>query len=709
MTGDIMLWSRINRPVWLGYSVGILVVVIAAIAHRAFFRGPGAYGPFVTFFPAVCIAAICGGILPGLLATTISVIYILISWNRVPYPLDLSVLVLFIATGIVVSFFASATHLFYEQGVVTDAVNVARDITERKQMEEALRESEQRLRLLGDQIPGGALYQHVRFPDGRLSYAHMSAGIEKILGISAESVLCDPESFWRLIVEEDLKDIVVAEEQSVREMRPYNCEFRMRTVRGELKWVNCRSMPRKLDDGSMLWDGLMMDITERKRLEEEHRKSRNDLESCVQERTKRLVEANRAYRCLSECNQAMLRLREEEELLQRVCQIAVDVGGYRMAWVGFAQSDEKKTVVPVASAGYDDGYLEQAKIVWADTERGRGPTGTAIRTGKIIASQNALSNPVYQPWRSEGTRRGYASSIALPLIVERNVIGALTLYAPEPDAFDEGESALLSKLAENLSYGIASIRVAEQRARTEEELRDYASRLEVINKELQDFAFAASHDLQEPLRKIQTFCDMAMKRCASVLDSASQEYLARVVNSASRMRDLLHALLQFSRVASSPEPLKRIDLNSLAHEALDSCQSLVLDSDRRVEVEDLPDIEADESQMLQLFQNLIGNALKFHGGKAPHIKVYSRTARNGMCEIFVEDNGIGFDQQFSEQVFKPFQKLHGRDVYDGTGMGLAICRKIAERHGGTIRVESEPGKGSTFIVRLPLKQAKGGV
>jgi signal transduction histidine kinase len=118
----------------------------------------------------------------------------------------------------------------------------------------------------------------------------------------------------------------------------------------------------------------------------------------------------------------------------------------------------------------------------------------------------------------------------------------------------------------------------------------------------------------------------------------------------------------------------------------------------------MPAIEADESQILRLFQNLIGNALKFRGGKTPHIKVYGKLERKRTCEIFVKDNGIGFDPQFAERIFKPFQRLHNRNEYDGTGMGLSICRKIVERHGGSIRAESEPGKGSTFIIRLPVKQ-----
>lgn len=235
-------------------------------------------------------------------------------------------------------------------------------------------------------------------------------------------------------------------------------------------------------------------------------------------------------------------------------------------------------------------------------------------------------------------------------------------------------------------------------------LRATVTRLELMNQELQEFAFVASHDLQEPLRKIQTFCDMAAKRCSPALDDTAKGYLERVLNSASRMRQLLDDLLQFSRVATRSEPFKGIDLSEIARESAGVFEAGAGKAGALIEIENMPTIEADEIQMLRLFQNLIGNALKFCNSEAPHIKVYARPDGQGNCEIFVKDNGIGFDQQFAERIFKPFQRLHNRKEYEGTGMGLAICRKIAERHGGSIRAESEPGRGSTFIVRLPVKQ-----
>ena len=236
-------------------------------------------------------------------------------------------------------------------------------------------------------------------------------------------------------------------------------------------------------------------------------------------------------------------------------------------------------------------------------------------------------------------------------------------------------------------------------------LRSNMARLELVNAELQEFAFVASHDLQEPLRKIQTFCDLARKRCAPALDNTGKEYMDRVINSASRMRQLLEDLLAFSRVASRPESFQKIDLNLPARAAANTFELSRIESGCQIQIDDLPVIDAHENQILQLFQNLIGNAIKYSGSDTPKIRIYGKIDEETTCEIRVEDKGIGFDQRFAERIFKPFQRLHGRDEYEGTGMGLAICRKIVERHGGTIRAESEPGQGASFIIRLPVKQA----
>jgi signal transduction histidine kinase len=205
-----------------------------------------------------------------------------------------------------------------------------------------------------------------------------------------------------------------------------------------------------------------------------------------------LRRANRALRALSECNQALVRQTREESLLNEVCRILVEVGGYRMAWVGAAQQDDAKTVRPVARAGIEEGYLDQTSVSWANVAIGRGPTGTAIRTGQIVVAHDIQSDPAYGPWREEALRRGYASTASLPLKLDGRAGGALNIYASEPDAFDEHEIALLDDLAEDLAYGIQSLRTREARLAAEEGLRRSAERLSNLHRIDQSILAAGS-------------------------------------------------------------------------------------------------------------------------------------------------------------------------------------------------------------------------
>ncbi len=249
--------------------------------------------------------------------------------------------------------------------------------------------------------------------------------------------------------------------------------------------------------------------------------------------------------------------------------------------------------------------------------------------------------------------------------------------------------------------------ITEQKT-SEEELKEYTAKLERSNRDLADFAFIASHDLQEPLRKIQIFGKMLMEDNNGCLSGEKEDYIARMWNAANRMQILIDDLLKYSRVTVRFEPTVSVDLNILVKEVLGDLSCALQKTGGSIECSELPTIEADRTQMLQLLQNLISNALKFHGKEAPVVRIYCPGGNDNVCEISVEDNGIGFDERYLDRIFVPFQRLHGRGEYEGTGIGLAICRKIVERHGGTITARSTPGKGATFIVTLPLKHAGTG-
>lgn len=192
---------------------------------------------------------------------------------------------------------------------------------------------------------------------------------------------------------------------------------------------------------------------------------------------KELLRVTRALKALSSCNHTLVRAKDVSEFLHEICLNIVENGGYSMAWIGFAEQDERKTVRPVAQYGYEDGYLDTVNITWADTERGRGPTGTAIRTGKAVISQDILTDQSYAPWRAEASKRGYAASIALPLIGETRILGSLNIYAAEPDAFDEEEVKLLAELANDLAYGIRALEMRSKHEQAETELKESFGKL----------------------------------------------------------------------------------------------------------------------------------------------------------------------------------------------------------------------------------------
>lgn len=261
---------------------------------------------------------------------------------------------------------------------------------------------------------------------------------------------------------------------------------------------------------------------------------------------------------------------------------------------------------------------------------------------------------------------------------------------------------------------IATYEDVTELERSAENLKQYTRKLEASNRELQDFAYVASHDLQEPLRKIETFGDRLKNKYAADLPENANVYIERMQNATGRMRLLINDLLNYSRVTTKAKPFVELDLNEVVADVVCDLQIRIEEVGATVEADDLPTIEADATQMRQLLQNLIGNALKFQReGVAPVVKVTSRLIEGDfiagipdMIELSIADNGIGFNNKYKEQIFTIFQRLHGRNEYEGTGIGLATCRKIVERHGGIIDADGVEGEGATFIATLLTKQHK---
>ncbi len=360
-------------------------------------------------------------------------------------------------------------------GIIVDDKVLATfiDITERKQAEQARADSEKRFRALIENATDGFSLLGM---DGKLFYA--SPSTQRILGYAPETVVgIDPKDYTH---PDDLESfLILLNELLQRPGGSFTTQYRFRHQDGSWRWLES-TVSNLLAEP---WVNAIVinyrDITERRQGELS------------------LQRASRAMRTLSACNEALVRATDESGLLEAICRLIVETGGYRLAWVGFPEQDAAKTVRPVARYGFDDGFLAAANITWADTERGRGPTGTAMRTGAIQVDQNFLVNPALAPWREAALQRGYQSSIALPLKSAAGLLGTLTIYASEPDAFNEDEVILLQELAEDLAFGIVTLRTRAERDRIAHEQLHH---VDMLRRGLQDSikAIANTVEMRDP-------------------------------------------------------------------------------------------------------------------------------------------------------------------------------------------------------------------
>jgi signal transduction histidine kinase len=299
---------------------------------------------------------------------------------------------------------------------------------------------------------------------------------------------------------------------------------------------------------------------------------------------------------------------------------------------------------------------------------------------------------------------GVRGAFGFPILVGAEAVGVMEFFTDTIQPPNTRLLEVMGQIGTELGRAIERDRARAAEQRLNDELAARAGELERSNGELEQFASIASHDLQEPLRKVRTFTQRVAMTEAEQLSEQGRDYLERANSAAARMQKLIEDLLMFSRVATHGRSFAPVDLAQLTAEVLEDLETAVEQSKAAVLVGALPTIYADELQMRQLIQNLLTNALKFRReAAAPEVSV-DGVARNGIAEIKVRDNGIGFAPQDSDRIFRVFERLHGRSEYDGTGIGLALCRKIAERHGGTVIAHGVPNIGATFTVIIPVDQ-----
>jgi light-regulated signal transduction histidine kinase (bacteriophytochrome) len=437
----------------------------------------------------------------------------------------------------------------------------------------------------------------------------------------------------------------------------------------------------------------------------------------LRQRVRRLLEASRAVQELQRQNlraqlfaEVTLKIRQSlhiEEILQTtVTEVQRILSSDRVLifqlWPqGFGKIVTEAVAdncTSILGRNVTDGYLTSEYL--SRYHQGRVYTLTDIQTAEVPCC--------FQEFMQQF---GIQSKVAVPILLQDKLWGLLVAHqCTSPRQWTNFETELLSQLADQIGIALAQAQLLEQETRQRQELAR-------SNAELEKFAHVASHDLQEPLRKIIAFGDRLKAKYSEALPGQGYDYLDRMQNAAQRMQALINDLLMLSRITTKAQPFVLVNLNDVVRDVLSDLELRIEQTQGQIEVGELPTVEADPLQMHQLLQNLISNALKFHPKDKPpqikidsqlfHVKLQQSNTNSTLpthCQIRLEDNGIGFDEKYVESIFNAFHRLHPRTEYEGTGMGLAICRKIVERHNGNITAKSVLGQGSTFIVILPLPQ-----
>ncbi|MFC7199922.1 PAS domain S-box protein [Halospeciosus flavus] len=502
-------------------------------------------------------------------------------------------------------------------GDVDTGMLVVQDITDRKEMEQELRESEAKFRTLAENLEE-IVWMSTPDTDEML---YINPMYEMVWGRERETLYENPRSFIDAIHHEDRER--VRESYSQLPDEEYDEEFRVVRPDGDVRWVHARGAPVHDEDGNMSRIvGIAEDVTERK------------------ERERALEKSERRYRTLAEHfpNGAV---GVYDESLQYTLTEGAVLGD------NLPESDQ------LEGRRIPDVYPEETVADLEPLFR------AAVDEGETGSTTAEFGGRIWRVWAT-----------------------------PLRDADDE------------IFAGLSFTQDITEQVEREQKLEELVERLEESNERLEQFAYAASHDLQEPLRMVSSYLSLIERRYEDDLDEEAMEFLEFAVDGAERMRGMIDALLKYSRVETRGDPFEPIDLEDIVADAKADLRMKLEETDADVTVESLPKVAGDEEQLRQVFQNLVDNALEYSGDEPPTVHI-SADRHGDEWHVSVRDEGIGIEPDQTEEVFEVFQRLHTQDEHAGTGIGLALCRRIVERHDGEIWVESEPGEGSTFTFTLP--------
>jgi signal transduction histidine kinase/PAS domain-containing protein len=469
----------------------------------------------------------------------------------------------------------------------------------------------------------------------------------------------------------------------------YEIEYRVLWPDRSVHWVAARGQAIFEGEGesrkATRFIGTVMDITERKQAEAEVAALRDRLAADLADMKR-----------LHELSTRLVSQDDLHGLMEATLDAAIAITGANKGNVQLLTPSSGELGIAV-HRGFDQAFVE----FFSHIRAGQVACGTAMQTRQCVVVEDITLSPLFlnEPRALQLKLAAGVRAIACTPLLTRTgqLVGVLSVHFAAPHRPSERELRLLDLLARQ---GADFISEMAERKRAQQILEQSAEELKRSNRDLEAFAYVASHDLQEPLRAVGGYAKLLERSLADKLDSKELEHLIGTIEGAARMERLINDLLAYSRVGATGGPLISADLNAVLQDALRNLQAATRQSQATITHDSLPTVAADSAQITQLFQNLIGNAIKFCNPRRPEIHIGARK-ESGRWIISVRDNGIGIAPENFKRVFQIFQRLHTREKYPGTGVGLAICQRIVERHGGDIWVESQPGQGSTFYFSLP--------
>ncbi len=562
--------------------------------------------------------------------------------------------------------------LWDEAGNPVRMVGSHNDVTDRKRAEEVLRESQERLSLALE-------VAHMVTWDFDILTNHLVAAgaVDLVFGLPHGSSVPSYEDFFSFVHPEDRDSVFRALTRSVEEGAEYKLEYRMVWPDGTLHWVAAEGQAYRDATGKPTRVvGVAIDITERKRAEEALRQQ-SQRSQLFSEITLNIRQSLKLDEILQTTVTEVQRLLHADRVL--VFQLLADGSGHvvqESVVTGWPVTLGQDLFDPCFIGDFKDRYHKGRVGSIADIEQG----------------------DVEQCYVDFLKQFGVRANLVVPILVKEDVWGLLIAHqCSGPRQWEVLEVELMRQIGNQIGIALTQAQLLEQETKQRQELAR-------SNADLQQFAYVASHDLQEPLRMVASYLQLLERRYKDRLDADANEFINYAVDGAGRMQNLINDLLAYSRVGTQGKPFKSTNCEQVFRRALLHLKIAIEESKAVITHDDpFPVVHADEGQLVQVLQNLISNAIKFRGDQAPHIHIGAQHL-NEEWVFSVKDQGIGIDPQYKERIFMIFQRLHNRTEYVGTGIGLAICKRIVERHGGRIWVESELVKGSTFYFTIPDHQ-----